>query len=278
LFVNVFRRLGFFFFALALLGLSACGGGDVGPIVSEVRVSALQYGKTATLLVAGERMNSAMKASIPGCSGAVFSAASTPTSAVLNCTAERTGDLPLSISDGDGRVLYSGAVNVPLPQVMLVTTKGSVTLELRPDLVKNTVDNFLAYVGAGFYTGTIFHRVIPGFVVQGGGYTTGPVAKADLRAAIALESNKGLSNVRGSVAMARTDAADSATSQFFINLVDNKSLDYGSPNQPGYAVFGNVVSGLETIDAIGQVPTTTVGVMADVPQTDISVRLVLRVK
>lgn len=274
----VIRRLVCFLIPFALQGLSACGGGDVGPIVSEVRVSALQYGKTATLLVAGERMNSAMKATIPGCSGASFAATSTPTVAVLNCTAEQTGDLTLSIIDGDGRTLYNGAVNVPLPQVMLVTTKGSVTLELRPDVVKSTVDNFLAYVGAGFYTGTIFHRVIPGFVVQGGGYSRGPTAKTDLRAPIALESNKGLSNVRGSVAMARTDAADSATSQFFVNLVDNTALDYASASLPGYAVFGKVVSGLDAIDAIAQVPTATVGSMADVPQTDVSVRLVLRVK
>ena len=153
------------------------------------------------------------------------------------------------------------------PRVTVQTSMGTVVVELYPDQAPVTVANMLAYTNAGFYTGTLFHRVIPGFMDQGGGYTTGRVYKTPTYSDIPLESNKGLSNLRGTIAMARTDVADSASSQFFINQADNLFLNYSSADSPGYAVFGRVVSGLAVIDSIAVVPRST----SDQPTTDITI-------
>jgi cyclophilin family peptidyl-prolyl cis-trans isomerase len=139
-------------------------------------------------------------------------------------------------------------------------------VELNPDAAPNTVSNMLAYVGIGFYEGTLFHRVIPGFMDQGGGYTS-QAYKTPVYSAIVLESNNGLSNVRGSIAMARTSVANSATSQFFINQADNTFLDYASATSPGYAVFGKVISGLDVVDKVANVPRNS----ADQPLTDVTI-------
>ncbi len=130
----------------------------------------------------------------------------------------------------------------------------------------------------GFYRSTLFHRVIPNFVVQGGGYTTGMVKKTEQIAPIELESNKGLSNLRGSLAMARTALPNTATSEFYINLIDNLSLDYKNAANPGYAVFGKVLQGMDVVDAIAAEPTGVVGGMSDVPLADIALSLVLQIK
>jgi peptidyl-prolyl cis-trans isomerase A (cyclophilin A) len=151
-------------------------------------------------------------------------------------------------------------------------------LELDPATVPTTVNNFLSYVKSGFYANTLFHRVIPGFVTQGGGFTTGLVEKPGLKAPIALESNKGLSKLRGTLAMARTGLADSATSQFFINLVDNTSLDYQNPDKLGYAVFGNVVQGLSVVDSMATQPTATVNGYENVPVTDVTITSAKQIK
>ena len=151
------------------------------------------------------------------------------------------------------------------PEVTINTSLGSMVVELNPDAAPNTVANMLAYVGAGFYAGTIFHRVIPGFMDQGGGYTS-LAYKTPVYSAIVLESNNGLSNVRGSIAMARTSVADSATSQFFINQANNTFLDYASAASPGYAVFGKVLTGLDVVDKIANVSRNS----ADKPLTDIT--------
>ena len=145
-------------------------------------------------------------------------------------------------------------------QVLIVTTLGDFVVEMNSDAAPATVANFLSYVDMGFYDGaddlgaTHFHRVIADFMVQGGGYTVQGAEKATL-AAIAHESPNGLSNLRGTVAMARTNDFDSATSQFYINHIDNVFLDYMSPGEPGYVVFGEVVTGMDTIDAIAAVAT-----------------------
>ncbi len=161
------------------------------------------------------------------------------------------------------------------PQVRLQTTLGDVVMELQPVHAPASVSNLLAYVEDGYYGGTLFHRVVPGFVVQGGGYTPGVVYKAPTYAPIPLESANGLSNVRGSVAMARTSEADSATSQFYVNLVDNSgSLDASGIQPPGYAVFGHVVSGMAVVDTLAGVPTGTAGGMSSVPRTDVLITAV----
>lgn len=137
------------------------------------------------------------------------------------------------------------------PKVLLQTNMGNIVVQLNPKAAPATVRNFLAYVKSGFYNGTIFHRVIDGFMIQGGGYNQ-KFRKKRTRAAIKLEAQNGLSNMRGTIAMARTSDPNSATSQFFINVVDNKNLDsYGG----GYAVFGRVISGMKVVDAIRKLPT-----------------------
>jgi cyclophilin family peptidyl-prolyl cis-trans isomerase len=163
------------------------------------------------------------------------------------------------------------------PQVTLQTGLGTVVIQLDPKHAPVTVANMLAYVNDAFYDGTLFHRVIKGFMVQGGGFTTGMVTRAPTYDAIVLESNNGLSNLRGTIAMARTDVANSATSQFFINHVDNGFLNY-STTSPGYAVFGKVIQGMELVDAIALEPTGVVGGMSDVPLTEIALSLALQTK
>ena len=150
-------------------------------------------------------------------------------------------------------------------KVRLQTSHGDIVLQLDGDKAPKTVDNFVQYVKAGHYDGTIFHRVIPGFMIQGGGMKPDMSEKA-VRAPIPLESRNGLSNLRGSVAMARTMVADSATAQFFINVVDNPFLDQPAARDGnGYAVFGKVVSGMEVVDKIRAVPTQTKGMHQNVP-------------
>jgi cyclophilin family peptidyl-prolyl cis-trans isomerase len=140
--------------------------------------------------------------------------------------------------------------------VRLQTSKGNIAIELNGQAAPVTVKNFLSYVEAGFYDGTIFHRVIPGFMIQGGGLTNQMVEKKT-RNSIINEAKNGLSNMRGTIAMARTNDPNSATCQFFINHSDNEFLNYIDENKAGYAVFGKVTEGMEVVDAIAAVKTTT---------------------
>ncbi|AOI65996.1 peptidylprolyl isomerase [Burkholderia territorii] len=150
------------------------------------------------------------------------------------------------------------------PVVQLKTSQGDIRVELYPEKAPKTVANFLDYVKAGQYNGTIFHRVIKGFMIQGGGYKTNFEEKPT-RVPIPLESRNGLKNLTGTIAMARTSDPNSATAQFFINTVDNSGLDYPNPDGNGYAVFGKVVSGLDVVKKIEGVATTSRGPMQDVP-------------
>lgn len=147
--------------------------------------------------------------------------------------------------------------------VVLETSKGVIEMELYSDTAPTTVNNFLNYVDAGFYDDTVFHRVIRGFVVQGGGFTPELDEKPTLES-IRIENKTELLNLRGTVAMARGQDRNSATSQFFFNVVDNSKLDRSS-GQHGYAVFGRVVSGMDVVDTIADVQTSSRGRMADVP-------------
>jgi peptidyl-prolyl cis-trans isomerase A (cyclophilin A)/peptidyl-prolyl cis-trans isomerase B (cyclophilin B) len=160
------------------------------------------------------------------------------------------------------------------PKVLIKTSLGDITAELYPDKAPKSVENFLTYVKSGFYDGTIFHRVIESFMVQGGGFSK-DLRQKPTRAPIPIESKNGLSNLRGTVAMARTQDPNSATAQFFINVVDNPRLDYVSDANPGYAVFGKVVSGLDVVDKIRAVPTGAQGPFrSDVPTTPIVIEKV----
>jgi len=144
------------------------------------------------------------------------------------------------------------------PRVVLKTTKGDIVIELDSEKAPVTVENFLRYVDEGFYNGTIFHRVISTFMIQGGGFTTDKNQKAP-HGPITNEASNGLKNNRGTIAMARTSNPDSATCQFFINVVDNGALNYAGPANPGYAVFGRVVEGMDAVDAIRNVKTANQG-------------------
>lgn len=259
--------------------LSACGGGgdeSFAPIVTQIQAKSLRYGQSAAIYVAGKFLRNDMIVDSGTCTNPTFSTASTPDLATLNCNVTASGALPITIKSANGTVLYSDTLTVLPPQVTLITSRGSVVLELNPELVPTTVNNFLSYVKSGYYQGTLFHRVIAGFVIQGGGYTQGLVKKAGQSAPIVLETNKGLLNTRSTLAMARTSVPNSATSEFFINLVDNATLDYQSAERPGYAVFGKVVQGMDVVDAIAAQPTATFNSTADVPTTDITISIALQ--
>jgi peptidyl-prolyl cis-trans isomerase A (cyclophilin A) len=162
------------------------------------------------------------------------------------------------------------------PIVEIKTTKGAIRIELYSDLTPQTVDNFLKYVAAKFYDDTIFHRVIRGFVVQGGGFTP-ELEMLPTMPPIRIESNKDLPNVKGTVAMARMDDKDSASSQFFINVDDNSQLDR-TARSFGYTVFGEVVEGLDVALRISNVQTSSRGQMKDVPILPVIVESVRRVE
>jgi cyclophilin family peptidyl-prolyl cis-trans isomerase len=163
-------------------------------------------------------------------------------------------------------------MDVKPKQVKLETTMGDIVIELDEKASPVTVKNFLAYVEESFYDGTIFHRVIPNFMIQGGGFTPDMVQK-QTHPPIINESNNGLKNDRGTIAMARLPQPDSATSQFFINHRDNPGLNY-VPNKPGYAVFGKVVEGMDTVDKIAAVKTGQKGRFADVPVEPVVIKSV----
>jgi peptidyl-prolyl cis-trans isomerase A (cyclophilin A) len=163
------------------------------------------------------------------------------------------------------------------PRVALETSEGSIVIELAPQKAPKTVENFLAYVRAGHYNGTVFHRVIPTFMIQGGGFTADMTEKPT-RGTIPLESQNGLKNERGSIAMARRGDPNSASAQFFINVVDNPRLDYPSPDGNGYAVFGKVVSGMDVVDRIKEAPTGTRGPYQNVPLTPVVIKTARVVK
>ena len=156
--------------------------------------------------------------------------------------------------------------------IIFETTLGTLTIELYPEEAPVTVANFLSYVEEGFFDNTIFHRVIPGFVIQGGGFESGMQQKST-KEPIKNEANNGLKNLKGTLSMARTNVVDSATSQFFINLSDNDFLDHrdSSAQGYGYAVFGKVIEGIEVVDTIGTQPTTSAGGHQDVPIEDIAI-------
>lgn len=184
------------------------------------------------------------------------------------------GILPLTlVSVG----LAAGPASAQNPSVKMETSLGTMIIELDGAKAPKTVENFLAYVDAGFYDGTIFHRVIPGFMVQGGGFTPA-MNKKETRDPIENEGKNGLSNARGTIVMARTSDPHSATAQFFVNLQDNDSLDAANePSGWGYAVFGQVTDGLETIDKIAKVRThTAAGGFANAPVEDVVIVSVTR--
>ncbi len=171
----------------------------------------------------------------------------------------------------------AGKENSAKPTVIMETSEGKIRVELFADKAPVTVKNFLQYVDEGFYNGTIFHRVIEGFMIQGGGFTPDMQQKTT-RPPIKNEASAELKNELGTLAMARTAVVDSATAQFFINVQNNANLDHRdeTPRGFGYAVFGKVVEGMDVVDKIKKVPTTTSGMHQNVPKTPVVIQQVRR--
>jgi cyclophilin family peptidyl-prolyl cis-trans isomerase len=171
----------------------------------------------------------------------------------------------------------AGHANAEVVRVLMQTSKGDITLELDADKAPDTVKNFLRYVDEGFYDGTIFHRVIKNFMIQGGGFTP-DMKQKKTHEPVKNEAKNGLKNARGTVAMARTSDPHSATAQFFINHKNNDFLDYPGQDGWGYTVFGKVTGGMEVVDAIAVVPTGTSGSFRDVPTETVTILSVKRAK
>jgi peptidyl-prolyl cis-trans isomerase A (cyclophilin A) len=266
--------------------LSACGGSDSSttatptpatpsPITSVTTASTLMYGKSASFTVVGTGIERGLSVSSAGCSGVTLGTGGTSTQQTFTCTLTATGTVQLSLGV-TGAGSFTSSQTVPVPQVTMNTSLGAMVIELYPNNAPLSVNNFLQYVTDGFYTNLIFHRVIGNFVVQGGGFDSALV-EAVTRAAIPLESGNGLFNQRGTIAMARTNVLNSATSQFYLNVVDNPSLDATSAGANGFAVFGKVVTGLEVMDAIRVVPTGRASNgFTDVPLTPVVITGVIR--
>jgi len=260
--------------------LTACGGTtDFAPVITAVKVQSLSYGRMATIYLGGKDLRSSLVVeSNDGCTNPSFTSSSNTDLLVLNCGVKVVGDMPLIIKTSAGEVVYTTIITVPKPQVTLITSKGTIIMELEPAKAPITTNNFLSYVASGFYKDTLFHRVIPGFVVQAGGYISGMLKRSSLASPINLETNKGLSNLRGSVGMARTTVPNSATSEFYVNLVDNLSLDYKNSGNPGFAVFGTVIQGMDLVDAIATEPTGVARGFADVPLLDVTITSAIQTK
>jgi peptidyl-prolyl cis-trans isomerase A (cyclophilin A) len=275
--------------------LAACGGGGGGATENRVAsVSAVtadtppSYDNLATFSVSGANLDLGVTASATGCTGPAVLAGGTATAMKVTCTPSRDGEITVSLNTTTGTLLKSTAFIVPKPQVRMTTSAGNLLIELEPAKAPITVKNFLAYVQDGFYVNTVFHRIISTFMAQGGGFNFGTTytAKPATRPAIVLEKTTatGLSNTAKTIAMARTPAPDSATSQFFINLVDNAFLNaQGSADGNGYAVFGTVVSTTDvnsdaTLTALKAVQVVSNGSELSLPLSPPVITAVARVR
>lgn len=178
-----------------------------------------------------------------------------------------------------GSTFATASPDTTAPKVKIETNVGAIVLELNAKQAPKTVANFLRYVDSGFYTNTVFHRVIPGFMVQGGGMTAELKEKAT-QSPIENEADNGLKNDRATIAMARTGDPHSASAQFFINVTNNPALDFRSKTMSGwgYAVFGRVIDGMNTVEKIERTPTTSSGMFSDVPKTPIIIKKMSRIQ
>lgn len=244
-------------------GRSLRAGGAWRPRLGPRIVPAVLAAAALALLVAGCGSRSTATELTTAASEGAYQAATTTTAADAGGQGTTTGP-------DTGQDTGDGNVSAGDPRVELKTSMGTIVVELDATAAPISTENFLAYVEDGSYDGTIFHRVIPGFMAQGGGFTP-DMKQKPTKSSIKNEAGNGLKNLRGTLAMARTMVVDSATAQFFVNLVDNSFLDHtaNTPQGYGYAVFGKVVSGMEVVDAMATVPTHTVGQFQDVPQTAI---------
>ncbi|MFZ6861302.1 peptidylprolyl isomerase [Undibacterium sp. Ji67W] len=270
----------------SLVFLSGCGGSKSSgnttlATVSSVSISptlntsptVVGYRQTITMVVNGQNLQQGITITNPGCNTLTESAGGSNTTRTFTCKIIRVGPFDMVITDAANNRLYFASMSAPLaarPQVTLATTMGNIVVELNPGAAPISVDNFLNYVESGFYSNTIFHRADKQ-VIQAGGYTPSLTAVTPTYSAITLESTlaTGLSNTQGTIGMASTSAANSATSQFYFNVVDNSAIFNATTSSGGYAVFGTIVSGLNVMTAIDSVPTSAQGSLPTVPVTPI---------
>jgi peptidyl-prolyl cis-trans isomerase A (cyclophilin A) len=275
-------KLVLLFISLCALVLLGCGGGSTSltsTSVSEIQANQLKYGQSTEFTIIGNLLENDINVSIQNCKGLALVAVGTSTSKTVTCTisAVGAGAVSLEVKLVDGAVLKSVSFDVPNPQVTMETNLGSMLVELNPKVAPISTDNFLQYVNNKFYDNTIIHRIVTTgiFIAQGGWLTPAPSLQTGQKSAISLEVNKGLSNIKGTLAMARGSELNSATSQYFFNLADNTGLDTANG---GYAVFGKIISGIEVLDAMSNVKTTTAFGLADLPANSVIVKSVSQTK
>lgn len=263
-----------FFILISALFFGGCGGSSTAPIssVSSIEVNNLKYGQLSQFTLTGNLIDKDINVSSQNCKNLSIVAGGSISSQSLTCTVVAVGQgvVRLEAKLADGTLLKSSSFDVPNPQVSMMTNLGSMVVELNPTAAPLSTDNFLQYVNNKFYDSTIIHRIVTAgiFVAQGGWLTPDPAVQPGQKAAIALEVNKGLSNVKGTIAMARSSELNSATSQYYFNLADNVALD---TSNGGYAVFGKIVSGIEVLNAMLNVKTTTAYGLADFPASSVIV-------
>ena len=259
----------------ALASINYCLPPGTVPVVASVAASSLplKYLAPVAFRVVGTNLDAGITFTSTGCASITEFPGATATTRTFACAPSTTGPVTFRVLGPDGTTsLFNASATIGQPQVKLATSMGDIVLQLDPAKAPITVANFLQYVRDGFYSGLIFHRVTRTdfSIIQGGGLNSALLQKIT-REAITLESQNGLSNIRGTIAMARTSAANSATSQFFINVSDNVFFDYFNAANPGYAVFGAVVQGQDVVDAINAVPTGSTSGLANVPLTPITI-------
>jgi len=272
---------------LLTLALAGCGGGGGGGKagVTNVSASSLFYQATMTVTVNGSGFtDSGLNMVVEGACGPVTTiTGGTDAQVQFSCKVGATGPIVPRIRDGSGTELASLRLDVPKPQVRMTVAQGErsgiILLELDANAAPITVTNFLNLVAAGHYTNTIFHRVVPGSLAQGGGFLSNLTLKPGVFTGIKLESNNGLKNLRGTIGMARGESPDSGTNQFYLNIADNPGFDYQSEANPGYAVFGSIISGIEVMDEIGKVELVSGNAtFPNLPLTDVTITAAQRLK
>ncbi|NBS99628.1 MAG: hypothetical protein EBS61_02960 [Betaproteobacteria bacterium] len=250
--------------------LTACVGSNEtsDPVIDRIVIENTKYGQLGRFVIEGKHLDQEFSVSLSKCTGLAVAEGGSATSKTITCTVNGTGAATVFASFKDQQI-YSANFNVPEPQVLMKTSLGDLLIELNPTAAPITVRNFLGYVNDQFYNKTQFHRIEKGFVAQGGWVDLTPAIKNPTRPAITLESTNGLSNLKGTIAMARTNEPNSATSQFYFNLADNLGLDYAQGVRDGYAVFGKIIQGIPVLDAIGQVPIANRYGLATFPAADL---------
>ncbi len=265
---------------LSSLLVASCGGGAAGslPAVSDIQIDQVRYGQTSIIKLLGSNLRQDFQVSISNCQGLVVLPGGNDSEQDVSCKPSAVGLLEVSAKSTDGVLMTRKGFDVPNPQVKISSNFGDMVVELNAAAAPITVNNFLKYVNANFYNNTIFHRLIAQFVIQGGWLTSAMTEQGGAGAAIVLESNNGLKNKRGSIGMARAAMPNSATTQFYFNFVDNANLDYQNDQVPGYAVFGQIVEGLNVLDIMAQISTATLYGLDNFPTSNLVIKSMVQVK